>query len=133
MVIGVIFYWYSNPSIDSKDFDLEFRVSSEGKNFYKERNEKIEASKFTYNNEKYFNDVDKYGLIIHSLDIVKGNEKIIIVYDSLSTNINFKVANITYKSKSGKYSPLMIKHKNDSVFIIQIGVKNNLMYKGKKR
>ncbi|MEJ8606431.1 hypothetical protein JSO56_05770 [Riemerella anatipestifer] len=134
VIIGVIVYWYYNPTIDDKDFDLEFRVSNEGKGFYKERNKKIEWKRFTYNDERYFNDVDKNELIIHSLDIIKGKEKIIIVYDSLKTNNDFKIANITYKDETGKYSPLIIKHKNDSIFIIQIGVTNNhLMFKGKKK
>ncbi|OJX31252.1 MAG: hypothetical protein BGO86_05025 [Chryseobacterium sp. 36-9] len=134
MIIGIIVYWYYNPTVDDRDFDLEFRVSNEGKDFYKERNKKIERTKFTYNGEKYFNDLDKYELIIYSLDFIKGKEKIIIVYNSLKMNNDFKVANITYRDKAGKYFPLKIEHKNDSIFIIQqIGTENNLIYKGKKR
>lgn len=130
MIISLIIYWYYNPTINDKDFDLEFRASNEGKDFSKERNEKIETKKFTYTDERYFNDVDNYELIIHSLDIIKGKEKIIIVYDSLKTNDDFKIANITYKDKMGMYSPLKIEHKDDSIFIIQIGNENNLMFKG---
>lgn len=133
VIISLIIYWYYNPTIDNKDFDLEFRVSNDGKDFYKERNKKIEWRRFTYNDERYLNDVDKYELIIHSLDIIKGKEKIIIVCDSLKTNNDFKIANITYKDETGKYFPLKIEHKNDSIFIIQqTGVENNLIFKGKE-
>ena len=134
IIISLFVYWYYNPTIDNKDFDLEFRVSNEGKDFYKERNKKIEMRKFTFNDERYFNDVDKYELIIHSLDIIEGKEKIIIVCDSLKTNKNFKIANITYKDETSEYFPLKIEHINDSIFIIQqIGVENNIIFKGKKR
>lgn len=134
MIVSLIVYWYYNPTIDNEDFDLEFRVSNEGKDFYKERNKKIEKRSFTFNDKRYLNDVDKYELIIHSLDIKKGKEKIIIVCDSLKTNNDFKIANITYKDETGKYFPIKIEHKNDSIFIIQqIGVENNLIFKGKKK
>ncbi|WP_294322269.1 hypothetical protein [uncultured Chryseobacterium sp.] len=132
IVLSVIGYWYYNPTIDNKDFDLEFRVSNETKNFYEERNKKIERRRFTYNDERYFNNVDKCELIIHSLDIIKGKERIIIVHNYLRKN-NLKKANIIYKDETGRYSPLKIEHKNDSVFIIQqIGVENNLIFKGKR-
>ncbi|WDF46456.1 hypothetical protein PQ459_16330 [Chryseobacterium sp. KACC 21268] len=130
MIIGLIVYSYYNPNIDDKDFDLEFRISNGEKDFYKQRNKKIETRKFTYNDERYFNYVDNYELIIHSLDIIEGKEKIIILKDSIDTNDDFKIANITYKDKAGKYLPIKIEHKNDSIFIIQIGNENNLMFKG---
>jgi hypothetical protein len=133
MITSLFVYWYFNPSVDNEDFDLEFRVSNEGTDFYKERNKKIEKRKFTYNDERYTNDIDKYELTIHSLDIINGKEKIIIVCDSLKTNSNFKTANITYRNQAGIYLPLKIEHKNDSIFIIQIGAENNLIYKGKRR
>lgn len=133
IITGLLVYWYYNPSVDNRDFDLEFRVSNENKNFHKERNKKIDPKNFTYNNEKYINDVDKYELTIHSLDIINGNERIIIVMDSLDKKHDFKVANITYKDKNGKNSSPIIEHRNDSVFIFQnILNETNLLFKGKK-
>lgn len=111
LIISLFVYWYYNPTIDNKDFDLEFRVSNEGKDFYKERNKKIEIKKFTFNGERYLNDVDKYELIIHSLEVIEGKEKIIIVCDSLKKSNDFKIANITYKDETSKYFPLKIEQK----------------------
>ncbi|HAR73478.1 MAG TPA: hypothetical protein DCR77_08750 [Flavobacteriaceae bacterium] len=131
--IGLNIYWYYNPTIDNKDFDLEFKISNEGMDFYKERNKKIDIKNFTFNDERYLNNIDKYELIIHSLDIIQRKERIIIVCNDLTMNNNFKIANITYKDETGKYSPLKIKNKNDSIFIIQqIGIENNLIFKGIK-
>lgn len=131
--IGVSIYWFYNPTIYHKDFDLEFRVSNKGKNFYKERNKKIEKQKFTFNDERYINDSDKYELIIHSLDIIEGKEKIIIVCDKLSNDS--RIANITYKDETSKYYPIKIEHKEDSIFIIQNledKYENKIIFKGKK-
>lgn len=133
LLISLIVYWYYNPTIEDRDFDLEFSVSNEDKNFYKERNKKIDGTRFTYNDERYFNDADQYELIIHSLDFVGKEEKIIIVQDRLHTNDHFKTANITYKDEAGEYSPLKIERKNDSIFIIQqIGNENNVIFEGEK-
>lgn len=133
LLISLIIYGYLNPAVGNKDFDLEFRVSNEEENFYRERNEKIDKKRFTCNDERYFNDADQYELILHSLDFVGEEEKIIIVQDRLHANNHFKTANITYKDEAGEYSPLTIEHKNDSVFIIQqVGVENNVIFTGKK-
>lgn len=133
ILLSLFLYNYFNPQSDNEDFNLEFTVSNEGKDFYKERNKNVEKEQYTYNDEKYFNDDDHYQLIIHSLDIKEGKERIIIVLDSLNKNSDFRIANITYKDESGEYSPVIIEHKKDSVYIIQIGtVDNSLMFKAKK-
>lgn len=97
LLISLIVYWYYNPVVDDNDFNLEFRVSDEDKDFYTGKNKNIDKRRFTYNNERYFNDTDKYELVIHSLDITQGRERIIIVYEKV--NDDSKIANITYRIK----------------------------------
>jgi hypothetical protein len=135
MLVSIIIYWYFNPTIDNEDFHLQYEVANYDKDFYSLRNKKINAKEYTYNNETYFSSVEKYKLTLHSLDITNNTEKIIIVTDYLDGKKNKRIANITYKDKSGNFSPIIIKHEGDSVFIIQSleGIStDNIMFKGQK-
>ncbi len=119
IVTGVTLYWWNNPSIDNKDFHLEYEVSNNNMDFYSARNKKIGKDKFTYNDQRYCNEIDEYKLVIHSLDFENNIEKIIIVIEYLDENIKHRTANVTYKNKDGKFSPIQIKNKKDSIFVIQ--------------
>lgn len=135
MLISVVIYGYFNPTINNKDFHLEYEVANHGKDFYSLRNEKINAKKYTYNKETYFSNVEKYKITLHSLDITNNGERIMIVTDDLDGKKNRRIANITYKDQSGNFSPIAIKHERDSVFIIQSlvdGSTGHIMFKGQK-
>jgi len=135
MMMSIIIYWYFNPTIDNKDFHLQYEVANDDKDFYSIRNKKIDPKKYTYNNETYFSRVEKYKLTLHSLDITNNGERIMIVTDYLEGKNNKRIANITYKDKSGNFSPMLIKHERDSVFIIQSlgdSPAGNIMFKGQK-
>ncbi|WP_343530992.1 hypothetical protein [Pedobacter sp.] len=135
MMMSMIIYWYFNPTIHNKDFHLQYEVANADKDFYSIRNKKIDPKKYTYNNEIYFSRVERYKLTLHSLDITNNGERIMIVTDYLEEKNNKRIVNITYKDKSGNFSPIIIKHKRDSVFIIQsLGSvsTDNIMFKGQK-
>ena len=135
MTIGVIIYWYFNPAVSDKDFHLQYEIANHGKDFYSLRNEKINPKEYTYNHETYFSRVEKYQLTLHSLDMTNNGERIIIVTDDLAGKSSERIANITYKDKSGNFSPIAIKHERDSVFIIQsLGdhATDHIMFKGQK-
>ncbi len=135
MLISIIFYGYFNPTINNKDFHLEYEVANHGKDFYSLRNKKIDAKKYTYNKETYFSNIENYQITLHSLDITDNGEKIMIITDNLDGNKNKRIANITCKDQSGNFSPIMIKHEKDSVFIIQsLGddSTDHIMFKGQK-
>lgn len=135
MTIGVIIYGYFNPAVNNKDFHLQYEVANHGKDFYSLRNKKINPKQYTYNNETYFSRVEKYQLTLHSLEMTNRGEKIIIVTDDLEGKNNKRIANITYKDKSGNFSPIAIKHEKDSIFIIQsLGDDStgHIMFKGQK-
>jgi hypothetical protein len=131
VLIGIVIFWFLNPTVDNKDFDLMYRVSNCNKNFYDER--KNNDTIYTFNNDIFINS-NNYRLILHSLDYPNDKEKIIIVKEGIGKTREYRVANITYKDKFGKYSPIKIEIINDSIFIYQISdiPQNNLnlMYKG---
>lgn len=137
-VIGIGLYWYINPRINNKDFHLAYEVSNYKMNFFDARNKKINNDKYTFNNAIYYNEINNYKLTIHSLDFIKKDEKIIIVTEYLDKNKKHRVANITHKNEDSRYSPIKIRQKKDSVFIIQNlehfnEKKENVIFEGKKR
>ena len=98
ILIGVFIYWYLNPSIEDKDFHLQYLLSDPNKDFYKERNLNISKEKYTYNNEIYSNNIERYKIIIHSIDFTEYGEKILIITDYFDENK--RIANLTYKNKT---------------------------------
>lgn len=132
MLIGIFIYWYLNPTIENQDFHLQYLLSDPNKNFYKERNSNFSKEKYTYNNEIYSNDIEKYKLTIHSIDFTEFGEKILIVTDYFDKNM--REVNLTYKNKEGIYTPVEIIKSNDTIFIYQLleipNIHKNLIYKG---
>lgn len=132
ILIGIFIYWYSNPTIEDKDFHLQHLLSDPNKNFYNERNPNFSKEKYTCNNEIYVNSKEKYKLIIHSIDFTEFGEKILIVSDYFDKNI--REVNLTYKNRKGKYTPVEIIKSKDTIFIYQLldipNIHKKLAYKG---
>ena len=132
ILIGLFIYSFLNPTIENEDFHLQYLLSDPNKDFYKERNNDISEEKYTFNNEIYSNNIEKYKIIIHSIDFTEYGEKILIITDYFDENK--RIANLTYKNKEGIYSPEEITKSNDSVFIYQLleipNIHKKLIYKG---
>lgn len=132
ILIGIFIYWYLNPTIEDQDFHLQYLLSDPDKDFYDERNPSFRNEKYTYNNEIYSNDIEKYRLTIHSLDFTEFGEKILIITDNFDKNI--RDVNLTYRNKKGIYTPVEIKKSNDTIFIYQLleipKIHKKLIYKG---
>lgn len=71
ILTGIVIYWYLNPSIDDEDFHLENFLSDPNKNFYNERNSNFSKKEYTYNNETYYNNNEKYNILFTSIIIFK--------------------------------------------------------------
>lgn len=134
LLIGIFFYWYLNPTNEDQDFHLQYLLSDPNNNFYKERNSNFSKEKYTYNNEIYSNDIEKYKLIIHSIDFTEFGEKVLIITDYFDNNL--REVNLTYINKKGIYTPIEIIKSNDTIYIYQLlDIPNNhknLIYKGYK-
>lgn len=134
IIIGIFTYWYLNPSIGNEDFHLQYILSDPKEDFYKIRNDDISKEKYTFNNQIYNNDIERYKLIVHSIDFTKYGEKILIVTDYFDKKE--RLVNLTYKNKESGYSPVEILRNKDSIFIYQLfddQTKNkNLIFKGLK-
>jgi hypothetical protein len=132
VLIGIFIYWYLNPTNENLDFHLQHLLSDPQKNFYKERNLNFNKEKYTYNNEIYTNSIEKYKLIIHSIDFTEFGEKILIITDYFNNNV--REVNLTYKNKNGTYTPVEIIKSNDTIFIYQLSeipnIHKYLIYKG---
>ena len=134
LLIGIFFYWYLNPTNEDQDFHLQYLLSNPNNNFYKERNSNFSKEKYTYNNEIYSNSIEKYKLIIHSIDFTELGEKVLIVTDYFDNNL--REVNFTYLNKNGIYTPFEIIKSNDTIYIYQLlDIPNNhknLIYYGYK-
>lgn len=108
---------YLNPTVYNKDFDLMYRISNSDKNFHDERNKNINANLFTFNNSTYFNDLTKTKLIIHSLDIIDGNERIIFIKEFKGSTSITKQPLLEYRNKNGIFANFDIRYNGDSIII----------------
>ena len=124
-----------NPDISDKDFDLLFRIGRGEKSYKDGRNMDINNSNFSFNEQSYFNTTTNTKLIIHSLDIVKGNEeKVIFVLDDIKNNGNPTVY-IDYMNRENYHFYVSeIQFENDSVYVWKSwdNEEKKLFFKGKQ-
>ncbi len=107
-----------NPDITDKDFDLMFRIGRGEKSYKDGRNMNINDSEFSFNEQTYFNYTTNTKLIIHSLDILKGNEeKVIFVLDNIKKHENSTVYIDYMNRKNHSFSVSDIQFKKDSVYV----------------
>lgn len=118
VLISLVILMVLNPHVSDKDFDLMYRIGTGEKTYKDGRNEDINTIDFSFNDQTYLNLVNKTKLIIHSLDIVEGNQERVIfdVQDiqknkSLNTNIEYM------DRKDNCFSNVEIQFKNDSVYV----------------
>ncbi|VBB48692.1 hypothetical protein TRIP_D50056 [uncultured Paludibacter sp.] len=82
LLIIFLFVWmYFNPTIENKDFHMEYMVGSGKEDYHNYRNKNIENQNYTFNNY-YCNDIGEK-LVIYSLDIKKEKEKVIFVKENI--------------------------------------------------
>ena len=131
-LIGLNIYSYLNPTIYDEDFDLQYTLSDKKNDFYKERNNDISKEKYTYNNEIYINNIERYKIIVHSIDYTEKGEKILIITDKFDDNIRY--VNLAYKNNNEMYTQNEIIKSKDSIFIYQLCDNQfsprNLVFKG---
>lgn len=116
LFISIIVYWYFNPTIDNKDFDIEYKISNNITKYYKERNYRYSDDVYTFNHDTYYNkNQDK--LIIHSLDkdIISGKEKVIFIIKRKSDP--YPIAIVDYMDKNNELVFFKIKYKKDTIFL----------------
>lgn len=135
LIVFLIFYMYLNPSVDNKDFDLEYRVSSGKKDYYKERNSSYSDKDYKFNHQSYCNLLDGKKLIIHSLD-KESNGKERVVFLLKDVREKYPSATIDYLEQNNSFSIFNIKYQGDSIFLWKkpslIQEKEELFFKGER-
>ncbi|RKS96623.1 hypothetical protein [Chryseobacterium defluvii] len=133
--IFIVVYMYLNPSIDNKDFDLEYRISRGEKKYAKARNNNYSDNDYRFNHLGYCNDLEGRKLIIHSLDKESnGKERVIFVVKDAGEK--FPTATIDYFGPNNNFNLFKIKYVADSIFIWKkksvVQEKEELFFKGEK-
>ena len=115
-IIGlIIFYLYINPTIDDKDFHLEYEIANGKKKYDEDRNNNYSDKEYLFNHLTYYNKDDKKKLIIHSLGKEpNGKERIIFVIDEMKGN--YPIGIIDYL-ENNKYRLFIVEYKKDSIFV----------------
>lgn len=107
-----------NPDITDKDFDLMFRIGRGEKTYKDGRNLDIDDGDFLFNEQVYFNDTTNTKLVIHSLDILKGDEeKVIFVLGDMDKCENSTVYIDYMNRESHRFSVSEIQFKKDSIYL----------------
>ena len=135
IVVFLITYLYLNPSIDNKDFDLEYKISNGKKKYDEDRNNSYSDKDYTFNHMMYCNEIDGKKLIIHSLDKDDdGKERVVFVV--IDVKEKYPSATIDYLEHNNDFSLFKIKYKADSIFLWEkqstIQENEELFFKGKR-
>lgn len=130
LILLVLFFTlilYCNPSIADEDFDLEYKVLNNEKTYFKDRNENIQN--FNFNNEFYCNYVNDYKLIIHSLDVINGKERVLFLLERIQQK-KIESVQIDYYLDNQKFLNYKIKLLGDSIYVRNKD--GEIFFKGKK-
>lgn len=115
LIISFILFLYCNPSIKDEDFDLEYKVLNNKKTYFEDRNNKIKIDDYNFNEILYCNYINGDKIIIHSLDIINGKERVIFLLEQMKKKEIIAVSIDYYYNN--KFLNYQVNFLNDSIYV----------------